>query len=432
MNAIYIEAFSGLSGNMFLSAFCELLDAYDELLSLPSKLHLPDGKIEISQVNKNGITCKYIEVIDLNVAEGQDHQHGHSHGNHDHHHDHSHSHHTHSHEHEHHHHHGEHEHTHEHHHEHHHHRHLSDIQAIIDRAHITPGAKKIAHEIFLLIGQAESKIHNIPLEKIHFHEISGVDSIIDIVGNAVLIDKLQLGQVYCTPVCTGYGMVKTQHGMLPVPAPATAELLLNIPSYPGEEKGEKVTPTGAAILKYLNPSFTIGTFTTKKIAYGPGKKDFHYPNVVRISLIKESAKETEASHLKLETSIDDMSPEYLGTDFQEGLMDAGATDFSMSQQVMKKGRLGFLITVLLPKEKLKAVSNYLFESTSTIGLRYYPVARLTLPRRLLKKQTEFGEIGIKESTTPNNEIKSKPEFEDIRKAALDTNQAAFQVFRKLI
>lgn len=294
MNTIYIEAFSGLSGNMFLSAFCELLDAFDELEELPKLLNLEDGKVVIKTVNKNGINCKYVEVIDLNEPQTsqEDHSHEHAHS-HDHSHDHSHSHsHTHSHEHEHHH----HTHDHPHDHGHHHHRHLSDIQAIIDKASISDGAKKIAHDIFLLIGKAESQIHQIPLEKIHFHEISGVDSIIDIVGNAVLIDKLQLKAVYCTPVCTGFGMVKTQHGMLPVPAPATAELLKGIPTYAGEERGEKVTPTGAAILQYLQPKFEAHTFITQRIAYGPGKMDFHYPNVVRISLIEAADVKKKPSY----------------------------------------------------------------------------------------------------------------------------------------
>lgn len=287
MNTIYIEAFSGLSGNMFLSAFCELLDAFDELEQLPQKLNLPDGKVVIKTVDKNGINCKYVEVIDLNEEKTTEHTHNHEHTHsHDHNHEHGHSHsHTHQHS---------HEHTHEH--EHHHHRHLSDIQAIIDKASISEGAKKIAHDIFLLIGQAESQIHQIPLEKIHFHEISGVDSIIDIVGNAILIDKLQLQKVYCTPVCTGFGMVKTQHGMLPVPAPATAELLKGIPTYAGEERGEKVTPTGAAILQYLQPKFEQQTFISQRIAYGPGKMDFHYPNVVRVSLVEEVGVKKKPSY----------------------------------------------------------------------------------------------------------------------------------------
>ncbi len=401
MNTIYIEAFSGLSGNMFLSAFCDLLDDYDILKNLPKQLHLPDGKIEIDKVNKNGISCNYIEVIDLN-GQGQHKHHKHAHEENDHSHDHG------------------------------NHRHLKDIQKIIDHAHITDNAKKIAHEIFLIIGKAESKIHDMPLETIHFHEISGVDSIIDIVGNAVLIDKLSISNVICTPVCTGFGMVKTQHGMLPIPAPATAEILKGIPIYPGEEKGEKVTPTGAAILKYLNPNFSnSNNLTPKKIAYGPGKKDFHQPNVVRISLLENKTANAKENYVQMETSIDDMSPEYLGTDFQQGLLDSGAIDFSLSQEIMKKGRFGFILKIILKKESLEKVSGYLFDNTSTIGLRYFDIERMELPRKILKKQTSIGEITVKESITPSGIKKTKPEFEDIKKISKQSIQSPYQLKNKL-
>ncbi|MFD1015397.1 nickel pincer cofactor biosynthesis protein LarC [Winogradskyella rapida] len=422
MKTIYIEAFSGLSGNMFLSAFSELLGDYDQLLDLPNKLHLPDGKIEIKQADKNGITCQYVEVIDLNDHPDSDSD-ATTHNGHDH----SHSH-EHSHEHDHHH---THEHSHEHSHEHHHgaHRHLRDIQRIIDHAHISANSKKIAHEIFLMIGEAESKIHDMPLETIHFHEISGVDSIIDIVGNAVLIDQLNISKVYCTPICTGFGIVKTQHGMLPVPAPATAELLKGMPLYPGNEEGEKITPTGAAILRYLNPDFKTKAYTPLKTAYGPGKKDFHNANVVRISLIENDVEKD--NYLQLEASIDDMSPEYLGNDFQDGLLAVGAVDFSITQQLMKKGRFAFLLRVLLPKDELEAVSNYLFDNTSTIGLRYFPIQRIELPRVQETTTTEFGDIAIKKSTTPTQHIKVKPEFDDVQRLAKANNQTAYQVISKL-
>ena len=412
MNTIYIEAFSGLSGNMFLSAFCGLLDDFDILKNLPQQLHLPDGKIEIEKVDKNGINCNYVEVIDLNEKKDhkphREHSHGHSHD------------------------HGAENHPHEHSHEHGHHRHLKDIQKIIDQAHISDNAKKIAHEIFLIIGKAESKIHDMPLDTIHFHEISGVDSIIDIVGNAVLIDKLNISKVMCTPVCTGFGMVKTQHGMLPVPAPATAEILKGIPLYTGDEKGEKVTPTGAAILKYLNPSFEdANNYTSEKIAYGPGKKDFHHPNVVRISLLKESVKVEKSTYVQMETSIDDMAPEYLGTDFQDRLLSSGAVDFSISQEIMKKGRFGIILKIILPKDKVESVSNYLFENTSTIGVRFFEIQRLELPRKLSKKETSFGTVQVKESTTPAGNIKVKPEFEDIKEIGNKTNQSPFQIKNKI-
>lgn len=420
MNTIQIEAFSGLSGNMFLSAFCELLDDFDILRDLPKNLHLPDGKIVIEQVNKNGIACNYIDVIDLNEVgdSAHSHDHSHDHGDGHHHHEHSHSH--------------SHDHSHSHGHDHGHHRHLSDIQKIIDHAHISDNAKKIAHEIFLIIGKAESKIHDMPLETIHFHEISGVDSIIDIVGNAVLIDKLNISKVICTPVCTGFGMVKTQHGMLPIPAPATAEILKGIPIYPGDEKGEKVTPTGAAILKYLNPDFEhISDTIPEKIAYGPGKMDFHNPNVVRISLLEPRSATLSKNYLQLETSIDDMSPEYLGTDFQEGLLNSGAIDFSISQEIMKKGRFGFILKVILTSDQLKKVSDYIFESTSTIGLRYFPIERLELSREIIKKETPVGTVHIKASTTPSGNTKIKPEFEDLKKVGKEKNQSPYQLKNKI-
>jgi pyridinium-3,5-bisthiocarboxylic acid mononucleotide nickel chelatase len=225
MSTLYVEPFSGLAGDMLLGALCGLTDGYDEIKALPGKLHLHDGKVEINEVEKNGIVCKHVKVIDLN--EGQEthhhspddeHSHGHSH-DHDHSQDHDHGH---SHDHS-------HDHDHGHSHNHSHGRHLSDILHLIDHGHISDGAKKIAKGIFQLIGEAESSVHDIPIEKIHFHEISGVDSIIDIVGCAVLLDKLGVEKTFADPICVGFGMVKTQHGLLPVPAPATALLLAGMP-----------------------------------------------------------------------------------------------------------------------------------------------------------------------------------------------------------
>ena len=290
MAHIYIEPFSGLSGDMLLSAFCALADGYDEIVKLPSKLHLPDGKVTINTVSKNGIVCKHVQVIDLNEQKGDKPDHSHPHV-HDHGHPHEH-HHTHDHEHTH-----THSHSHSHDHSHSHaHRHLSDILSIIERGHISEKAKEIAKDIFLIIGESEAKIHNMDLQTIHFHEVSAVDSILDIVGCAVLIDHLHIEQTYCDPICTGYGMVQTQHGLLPVPAPATIDILLGLPTYPGNERGERVTPTGAAVLKYLNPVFELPELRRTKIAYGPGTKDFVGPNVVRVSTIEEIKKKRALPH----------------------------------------------------------------------------------------------------------------------------------------
>lgn len=294
MSILYIEPFSGLSGDMFLGALCGLTDAYDEIEQLPAKLKLEDGKVEIQQVSKNGIVCNHVKIVDLNHSHAP---HSHTHDHH-HHHDHQHSH-DHSHDHDGEHHHSGHTHSHSHDHEHHHHhahRHLSDIYKIIEEGNISEGARKIAKEIFTIIGRSEAKIHNIPLEKIHFHEVSAVDSILDIVGCAVLLDKLKVEKTFADPVCTGFGMVKTQHGMLPVPAPATADILMGVPTYKGDESGEKVTPTGAAILKYLNPNFQPPVAQATKIAYGPGQKNFTNPNVVRISLIEPNSTQKKSNN----------------------------------------------------------------------------------------------------------------------------------------
>ncbi len=402
MRILYIEPFSGLSGDMFLGALSDLLDAHDDLVDLPKKLQLPDGKVEVTTVEKNGIVCKHVNVIDLNAdpesESGHDHSHdhGHSHG-HSRDHDHGHSH------------------SHDHGHHHHPHRHLSDIVEIIDNGDIPESAKDIAKAIFRLIGEAESQVHDIPIEKIHFHEISAVDSIVDIVGCAVLIDRLQISTTYSEPVCTGHGMVNTQHGLLPVPAPATAKLLAGIPSYKGDEKGERVTPTGAAILKFLDPTFESPTFTTERVAYGPGKKDFIAANVLRLSI--GSLAQSEGALYNLETNIDDSSPEMLGTMFQSKLIEYGALDFTLTPVTMKKGRPGIGLSVLVPKAKLDAVSDFILEETTAIGARYYPVDRKTLDRSVETVSTEFGDIRIKRVTTPSGNSRVKAEFDDLQRAA---------------
>ena len=366
MSVIYIEAFSGLSGDMFLGALAGLTDAYQELETLPEALGLHDAKIKITEVNKNAIVCKHVGVIDLN-----EHEKGH-----------------------------------------HNHRHLREINEIIDKAAINDNAKKIAREIFQIIGKSESKIHNISLEKIHFHEVSAVDSIVDIVGCAVLIDRLNIKKTYATSVCTGFGFVNTQHGKLPVPAPATADILSGIPTYSGDEKGERTTPTGAAILKYLDPDFNIPVLTKTKTVYGPGTKDFETPNVLRLSICQETERLTGT--YVIETNIDDMSNEYLGTDFQNGLFEHGASDFFTSPIQMKKGRQGILLSCSVPGKKIEQLSNYIFENTSTIGVRYYPVTGNKLDREIKEYETKYGKVRIKITTTPTGIKKTKIEYEDLK------------------
>lgn len=401
MKALYIEPFSGLSGDMFLGSLCGLLDAYDEILDLPEKLNLPDGRIEIKPTEKNGIVCKQIRVIDLNEkSESSEHHHHHDESESDHHHGH-----------------------------HHHHRHLRDIIKIIDEAAIAAGAKQIAREIFQFIGEAESQVHDIPIEKIHFHEISAVDSIIDIIGCAVLLERLEISKAYCDPICVGYGMVSTQHGRLPIPAPATAKLLYGMPTYKGDEEGERATPTGAAILKYLNPVFVPPEIAIEESAYGPGQKEFFAPNVLRLSIGTVSGQLD--SLFSVETNLDDCPPESLGSQFQDRLKEAGAIDFTISPVTMKKGRPGFCLSVLAPKAQLGAVCDAILENTSAIGVRYFPVERKILKRTEESRTTPFGEFRIKTVTTPSGKSRSKIESDDLERASLEHGIPVTELRRKL-
>jgi pyridinium-3,5-bisthiocarboxylic acid mononucleotide nickel chelatase len=406
MTTLYVEPFSGIAGDMLLSALCGLTDGYDEIKALPDKLHLHDGKIEINEVEKNGIVCRHVKVIDLN--EGKE-THHHSH-DHDHSHDDDQAH----------------DHDHGHPHNHSHGRHLSDILHLIDHGHISDGAKKIAKGIFQLIGEAESTVHDIPIEKIHFHEISGVDSIIDIVGCAVLLDKLGIQKTFADPICVGFGMVKTQHGLLPVPAPATALLLEGMPCFKGNEEGERVTPTGAAILRYLKPEFSVPTVTATKVAYGPGQKDFIGPNTVRLSLVSESSKPQKDLWV-IDTNLDDCSPELLGDHFQEGLLAAGAVDFTISAVTMKKGRSGLKLSALASQSNREAVCDFILEHTTTIGVRYYEVERKELERKPVVLETPYGPIKAKLVTTSSGNIRVKAEYEDLKKTATENSISIIQL-----
>lgn len=383
---------------MLLSALCSLADAHDEIIELPSLLHLHDAKVEIQTLSKNGIVCRHIKIIDTGESAKTSHPHTHN---------------------------GE---TYVHHHGAH--RHLTDILKLIDAGHISERAKAISKAIFQIIGESEARIHDIPIEKIHFHEVSGVDSILDIVGCAVLIDRLDIEACYCDPVCLGYGSVQTEHGLLPVPAPATADILKGMPSYKGDEPGERCTPTGAAILKYLQPRFEPCPLPAKQIAYGPGQKNFKAANVVRVSLL-EQRPETAAAIWVVETNLDDISPEYLGSDFQDELLASGAIDFYLAHAQMKKGRPGLILSVLCSEEARDRVADYVLEATSSIGVRFYLAQRRILARRKIAIETRYGTVLAKESECPSGRKKIKIEYESLKELA-QKNQISIRELQSAI
>lgn len=379
-NSLYIEPFSGVSGDMFLSALCGLADAYEEIIDLPHLLDLPDGKIEINELNKNGIVCRHLRIEDRSTSEPNVRGPSPGHASHSH-------------------------------------RQLSDIVRIIDAGRISDKAKEIAKDIFTIIGESEARIHNIPIERIHFHELSGVDSILDIVGCAVLIDRLEIDATYSDPVCTGFGNVHTQHGLLPVPAPATADILKGVPTFKGNEEGERATPTGAAILKYLRPLFVACPRPTTKIAYGPGQKDFEGANVLRLSLLEQADASQKDSVYVIETNIDDMSAELLGSDFQQALLTTGALDFHFTHIQMKKSRPAVQLTSLVSPSHFDAVADFILENTSTIGIRYYKADRKTLERHEVTLETPFGTLSGKTTFKPSGAEQVKYDHEALKDIA---------------
>jgi len=400
MSILKIEAFSGLSGDMFLGALAELTDAYNELKMLPAKLHLKNVEVKITDMNKAGIACRHVKIVDNNVYENS----GHSHRPHE-------------------------SHRHPGHQQgvergniqlrrepHGHHRHLQDIEMLIDQGDIPTTVKNAAKKIFHLLGEAEAKVHGVDINTLHFHEVGAIDSILDIVGTAYLLDKVKMDQVLSAEVCTGHGFVMTEHGRMPIPAPATKELLLGIPTYAGKEAGEMTTPTGAAILKFLNPSFTIPPLIETKTAHGPGEKNFSHPNVLRLTLC-EPAEGSEEEITMMETNIDDISSQLLGIDFQERLLAAGALDFYYTQVIMKKGRPGLLISVFVPTSNVNQVSNFLLENTTAIGVRTYPVSRQILKRNIKTVKTSLGEVQVKEVEMPSGQRRMAPEYESLKAIA---------------
>ena len=409
MNILKIEAFSGLSGDMFLGALTELTNAHNELIQLPDKLHLKNVEIKISEVEKNGIACKHIKINDNNeyletnhkILSKPDHHH-----------------------------------TQKHHpeniviHQHkrsHHPRHLKDIYKIIEEAELSDKVKEISKKIFLLLGEAEAKVHGVDISKIHFHEVGAIDSILDIIGSAFLLDKLDVHKTYITDIRTGKGFAMTEHGRLPIPCPATKELLIGLPTYSGDEDGEMITPTGAAILKYLNPDFEIPTLIEEKTGYGPGEKDFVHPNVLRLSLCKSKSEKQDNIYL-IETNIDDISSEVIGLDFQDQLLDKGALDFYFTQVIMKKGRPGLLVSVVVNEKDISSISNFLLENTSSIGLRYYPVSRNVLKREIKEIKTSVGMIKAKEVVLPSGKKRLTPEYESCAAIAREKKLPVTEIF----
>ena len=421
MRTLYLDCYMGAAGDMLMAALWELCTDQEKeefLHTMNHHLGLPEITVAAEPAVKCGITGTHMSV---NVAgeeeESHDHihahemEHGHEHGHpHEHEHEHSHEHpHEHPHEHG-------HEHSHEHPHEHggHHHSSMHEIEHMVSHMEVSEKVRKDVLAVYRLIAEAESHAHGRPVEEIHFHEVGTMDAVADVTGVCLLMEKLGVEQVIVSPVHVGSGQVHCAHGILPVPAPATAYILQGVPAYGGSIRGELCTPTGAALLKHFADRFdNMPVMKTEKIGYGCGKKDFEAANCVRASLGNTPEDADEVAELCC--NLDDMTPEALGF-VQELLMEQGALDVYTTAIGMKKSRPGVMLTCMCRREQADQMKELLFRHTTTLGLREYVCQRTTLHRTNQELQTEFGMVHCKEVSGWGVQ-RGKLEYEDLARIA---------------
>lgn len=299
-------------------------------------------------------------------------------------------------------------------------RHLSEILSMIEGAGLSPRATANAVAIFQALGEAEAKVHRTTPEHVHFHEVGAVDSIIDIVATAWALDQLDISTLMVSPLPMGAGFARSRHGIIPVPAPATAELLSGFPVRLGDGSAEMVTPTGAAILKVLaRPAAQMTAFEIERIGYGAGTKEFaDRPNVLRILLGRASGSFATDEMVEICANIDDLNPQIYGH-LSDRLFAAGARDVTLTPAIMKKGRPAVTLTVLVEAAARDHLAQIIFSETSTIGVRFHTVSRLKLERRTIEAETRFGTIRVKVSGPLTSPMTIAPEYDDCQRAALD-------------
>ena len=292
-------------------------------------------------------------------------------------------------------------------------RHLATIADIIRRAGYSPSVRDSAIGMFETIAVAEAKIHGKRVDEVHFHEVGATDSIVDIVGAAIGIDYLNAPSIYCSPLEVGSGMVRCEHGLFPVPAPATAEILTDVACQYGGVEGEATTPTGAAILKHFVTAFEPPQgFVAKTIGYGVGHKDFARPNVLRLTVGEVAARLETETNMVVECNIDDMPAEAFEP-LMTALFAKGARDVFLTPILMKKARPATKVSALVDSRCKDAVINELFAASTTIGVRLHEVAKRMLPRSERRVRTSLGDVQVKVVTLPNGGQRWKSEHDDI-------------------
>lgn len=409
MKRLYLDCFAGISGDMFLGALLDLGVPEEALRTELSKLNLKDYQISSRRVIKQNISATKFDCIEDAPAlhRSAATTHSHEHGG------------------------------------------YTEIAGMITGSGLSENVKRRALSVFRRIGEAEAKIHGVPLEKIHFHEVGAVDSIVDIVGACIALETLGVDEVQASPPRLGSGFVETAHGRFPVPAPATLELLKGIPVRSSDDPVELVTPTGAALLAEFCTKFSqaMPAMSIEKIGYGAGTLDLDKaPNVLRAVLgVASEAESDETRRISadgaipsrsseeadavavIETNIDDMNPQLFG-DVMERLLAAGALDVFLTPVQMKKNRPGTLLTVLCERNRVDALAELLLTHTTSFGLRVHEAQRRKLAREIVKVKTRFGEIEVKVGRLGGKIVARSPEFESCKQAAATFDVSVKEVY----
>ena len=433
---LYLQCDTGISGDMVVGALLDLGASEDGLRAALASLHVDGFEVRVTRKRPAGVdACDFDVVLD---ADHQGHDHDmdylygglngddthHEHAHYDHHHDH---------------------HDHDHHHEH---RTPADVARIIDGADLTLRAKDLAHRIFTIVADAEAKAHGVPLQEVHFHEVGAVDSIVDVVSAAYCLDNLGVTDAYVSPLAEGTGQVRVAHGVLSVPVPAVANIVADCGLVLSQTHrvGEFVTPTGAAIAAAVRTLDKLpATYKVQGVGVGCGKRAYDPPSTVRVFLIQPveaapvaardacpdpGACGAKAPLWKLETEVDDCTGEALGHALSH-LYQAGANEAHYLPVYMKKCRPGYQIEVLCAEDRIAACEQVLFEDTTTIGIRRYPVERTALPRSIVEVQTSMGAAKAKRVVLPGGEVRAYPEYESVAALVAQKN-LPYQVAYRLV
>jgi hypothetical protein len=364
----YFDCFSGASGDMILGALVSAGLSPDTLRAELAKLRVQDYELEISQIRKQGFAATKVHVKPIGRPGA---------------------------------------------------RHLRDITRTIDDSDLSTAVKDLAKKIFTSLGEAEAKVHGVPVEEVHFHEVGAVDAIVDIVGAAIGIEQLGLERIVCSPIPTGSGTVRCDHGVLPIPAPATAELLTGVPIAACDEVGELTTPTGAAVLTAIAHAYgPLPAMRMERCGIGAGTREGRErPNLLRLFVGQVAEDVDQADEVViLEANLDDATGEQIGHAF-EALFRAGALDVYAAPITMKKNRPGVLLSVLAPPDKRRACEDVLFAETPTFGVRSHVCSRRKLARSTEVVATRFGDIRVKTGLHGDQVVSVSPEYEDCARAA---------------